>query len=80
MLIALAERKTWLTNFESMLYMAGICKQGDKIMDYDIVTDNPSLAQCVAECNSDAGPHDANRENYVQDTLDMQILLEAFRL
>jgi len=59
--------------------MAGSCKQGDKIMDYDIVTDNLSLAQCIAECNSDTGPQDTTQE-HAQDTLDMQILLEAFRL
>ncbi len=48
-------------------------------MDYDIVTDNLSLAHCIAECNSDAGPQDTTQE-HAQDTLDMQILLEAFRL
>jgi hypothetical protein len=52
-------------------------------MDQDIVTEYPSLAQCVAECNSDLKPRDVT-EGYPQadarDNSDMQILLEAFRL
>lgn len=52
-------------------------------MDYDVVTDNPSLALCIAECNSENRARDVALEYLqapVRDTQDLRILLEAFRL